>query len=86
MEKRTPYRNVWQRLSQEKSMIFLAGPRQSGKTTLAKLIAESFKNSLYWNWDIAADREQLLQNKNFFTHVVRKDASKPLIIFDEIHK
>ena len=67
-------------------MIFLAGPRQSGKTTLAKLIAETFANSLYWNWDIADHRTQLLQRADFFTGVVRRDASAPLIIFDEIHK
>lgn len=86
MEKRTPYRKIWQELSREKSMIFLAGPRQSGKTTLAKLIAESFANSLYFNWDIADHRETFLREKDFFTHVVRKDASTPLILFDEIHK
>jgi uncharacterized protein len=86
MEKRTPYIHIWQELSLEKSMIFLAGPRQSGKTTLAKMIAGTFTNSLYWNWDIADHREQLLQHKAFFTHMIRKDASAPLIIFDEIHK
>jgi len=86
MEKRTPYRNVWRELSREKSMIFLAGPRQSGKTTLSKLIAGSFTNHLYWNWDISENRESFFENKNFFTNVVRKDASTPLIIFDEIHK
>ena len=86
MEKRTSYIDVWQELSQEKSMIFLAGPRQSGKTTLAKLIAGTFINSLYWNWDIGDHRVQFLQHKDFFTNVVRKDASAPLIIFDEIHK
>ena len=86
MEKRTPYVRIWQELSQEKSMIFLAGPRQSGKTTLAKMIARTFTNSLYWNWDIADHREQLFGHKAFFTHMIRKDASAPLIIFDEIHK
>ena len=86
MEKRTPYRNVWRELSRGKSMIFLAGPHQSGKTTLSKLIAGSFTNHLYWNWDIGEHRELFFENKNFFTNVVRKDASTPLIIFDEIHK
>jgi predicted AAA+ superfamily ATPase len=86
MENRTSYIHVWQELSKDKAMIFLAGPRQSGKTTLAKLIASTFANSLYWNWDIADHREQFFKRKDFFTHVVRKDASAPLIIFDEIHK
>ena len=67
-------------------MIFLAGPRQSGKTTLAKIIAGTFANSRYFNWDIADHRETFFRNKDFFTQVVRKDPSVPLIIFDEIHK
>lgn len=86
MKKRTPYIEVWKELSHDKAMIFLAGPRQSGKTTLTKIIAESFTNSLYWNWDIMNNRTQLLQEPRFFSHLVRKDASVPLIIFDEIHK
>ena len=86
MEKRTPYINVWQELSRDKGMIFLAGPRQAGKTTLSRIIAESFANSLYCNWDIAGHRAKLLKDQRFFTQLIRKDASAPLIIFDEIHK
>lgn len=67
-------------------MVFLAGPRQSGKTTLSKIIAESFANSLYFNWDIADHRALLIRNPYFFEKVERKDPSPPLIIFDEIHK
>lgn len=37
-------------------MVFLAGPRQAGKTTLAKLIAGSFTNNFYFNWDIPEHR------------------------------
>lgn len=86
MEKRIPYVKAWKELSDEKAMIFLAGPRQTGKTTLAKMIAEHFVNRLYWNWDIPDHRRQLMQNSSFFTEVIRKDSSKPFIIFDEIHK
>ena len=67
-------------------MVFLAGPRQAGKTTLAGIIAEGFSNSLYFNWDIPEQRSRLLLNPSFFEEVDRKDASPPLIIFDEIHK
>ncbi|MHB9099656.1 MAG: AAA family ATPase, partial [Syntrophales bacterium] len=80
------YKNIWQELASDKGMIFLAGPRQSGKTTLARVIAESFANSLYFNWDIPEQRSRLLRNPSFFEEVERKDASPPLIIFDEIHK
>ena len=86
MEKRVPYIQIWKELSDEKSMIFLVGPRQSGKTTLATLISQSFKNNLYFNWDIAQNRAELIQNPLFFENIVRKDASIPLVVFDEIHK
>ncbi|MBU4387777.1 ATP-binding protein [Candidatus Dependentiae bacterium] len=77
---------TWQELAQEKSMIFLSGPRQSGKTTLAKIIASSFTNSLYFNWDIPEHRTRFLRDHRFFEGVERKDATAPLIIFDELHK
>ena len=86
MEKRTLYLKTWEALAADKSMIFMAGPRQSGKTTLARIIAVGFTNSLYCNWDIPDHRTRLLDNPAFFTTLARSDASKPLIIFDEIHK
>jgi hypothetical protein len=86
MEKRNLYKRIWAALAAEKSMIFLAGPRQAGKTTLAKIIAESFTNKLYFNWDIPQDRLRFLETPSFFEQVERQDDSVPLIIFDEIHK
>jgi predicted AAA+ superfamily ATPase len=86
MVKREQYVRIWQELSAEKSMIFLAGPRQAGKTTLSKIIAGSFANSLYFNWDIAEHRALFFENPSFFEGVERKDKSAPIIIFDEIHK
>jgi predicted AAA+ superfamily ATPase len=55
-------------------MVFLAGPRQVGKTTLAKSL---FKNMDYMNWDIDEDRTRIL-DKSY--------ATADLWIFDEIHK
>jgi predicted AAA+ superfamily ATPase len=86
MERRQPYLKIWETLAAEKSMVFLAGPRQSGKTTLAKIIADGFTNSLYCNWDIPEHRARLLENSAFFTSLFRRDASRPLVVFDEIHK
>ena len=86
MNTRELYRKIWHELASDKEMVFLAGPRQAGKTTLATIIAEDFANSLYFNWDIPAQRSRLLQNPSFFEEVERKDASLPLIVFDEIHK
>lgn len=67
-------------------MVFISGPRQAGKTTLAEIISETYTNSLYFNWDIPDHRIELLNNLYFFERVKRKDTSVPLIIFDEIHK
>ena len=86
MEKRKPYIKIWQDLAIDKSMIFLVGPRQAGKTTLAQIISDSFTNNLYFNWDIAEHRTNFMQNPIFFEEIEHKDSSTPLIIFDEIHK
>jgi len=86
MESRDLYVNIWRELAAEKSMVFLAGPRQSGKTTLAHIISKKFTNTLYFNWDIAEHRARLIENPTFFEAVQRKDSSTPLIVFDEIHK
>jgi predicted AAA+ superfamily ATPase len=73
-------------MAAEKAMIFLAGPRQSGKTTLARMIAERFANRLYVNWDNPEDRARLLENPFFFQEIERNDPTVPFVIFDEIHK
>jgi len=86
MHTREPYQKIWRELARDKAMVFLAGPRQSGKTTLAKIISQTFTNSLYFNWDILRDRTRLMENPTFFEAVERKDASRPLVILDEIHK
>ena len=86
MKERILYQKIWQKLSSYKSMVFLSGPRQSGKTTLAKIIARDFSNQVYFNWDDIPSKRELIQNPYFFEQVDRMDESIPLIIFDEIHK
>jgi predicted AAA+ superfamily ATPase len=49
MVAREPYLKIWEELARDKSMVFLVGPRQVGKTTLAKDISRSFANNLYFN-------------------------------------
>jgi len=86
MKKRALYQRIWDDLSAYKSMILLAGPRQAGKTTLARMIAEKFSNSLYFNYDILENKKQLVENPRFYESVNRKDNTRPLIMLDEIHK
>ena len=64
----------------------MAGPRQTGKTTLAQSLAESYANHAYLNWDILSHRSRLIENPTFFEEIERKDESTPLVVFDEIHK
>lgn len=88
MNKRNLYKEIWNRLSADKSLIMLAGPRQSGKTTFARYIAaKDFSDTVYFNWDIAKDKRKLIDDPVFFSKVPCSDvSSKPLVILDEIHK
>ena len=86
MEMRNIYKHIWQDLSSGKQMIFLAGPRQAGKTTLTQIICREFTNHIYLNWDIVDHRTRFIENPTFFEAVERKDASTPLVVFDETHK
>ena len=84
--KRPMYENIWRTLTGFKQMIFIAGPRQAGKTTFTRMLAEGFTNSLYFNWDILDEKRKLVENPSFYEEVTRNDDSIPLIIFDELHK
>ncbi|MBU3999929.1 AAA family ATPase, partial [Patescibacteria group bacterium] len=62
-----------------KKMVFVGGPRQVGKTTLAKLIGKGeYQNPLYLNWDNRDDRKKIIAGQ--------LDYESDLLIFDEIHK
>lgn len=64
----------------EEKMVFLGGPRQVGKTTLALSLLDggSEKHPAYLNWDDVVSRKALLEG------ALPSDES--LIILDEIHK
>jgi predicted AAA+ superfamily ATPase len=67
-------------------MAFVSGPRQVGKTTLAKRHAAAFGQSLYFNWDVVADQKRLLKDPAFFEKENRNPRKPFLVLFDEIHK
>jgi len=59
----------------KKKMVFVGGPRQVGKTTLA---LQLLKNKAgYLNWDVPEHREKILK---------REIPNEPLLVLDEIHK
>lgn len=62
----------------QKKMVLLAGPRQAGKTTLAKSISQEFSSSVYLTYDRSEDRRIIL-NEGWL-------ASTEFLILDEIHK
>ncbi len=68
-------------------MIFLAGPRQIGKTTFVRHKLERLKQSdLYFNWDDPFVRREYQRNPHFLKSKIAIHNTEPLIAFDEIHK
>ena len=64
-----------------RKMVFLAGPRQSGKTTIAKKLLKDFRQDIekrYLNWDSTEDREKILKG--------RFPTGEGMLVLDEIHK
>ncbi len=60
-------------------MVFISGPRQVGKTTLAKgILSDHFPSGRYLDWDLDEDRQDILKKR---WHIEDK-----LLIFDELHK
>ncbi len=59
----------------KEKMVFVAGPRQVGKTTMVRRIAG--KAGLYLSWDVPEHRETILR---------RELPAAGMIVLDEIHK
>jgi len=62
-------------------MVFVSGPRQCGKTTLAQRILHEIEFAeirAYMNWDFGGDREKILREQF--------PAGSGLLVLDEIHK
>jgi hypothetical protein len=59
----------------KRKIVLLTGPRQTGKTTLARMLKTNFD---YFNYDNAEHRVSLLEKS--------WDRSRELVIFDELHK
>ena len=55
-------------------MVFRTGPRQVGKTWLAKDIATHFPKSVYLNYDSAEDRK-IIMNESWLQLVINIDTN-----------
>ena len=64
----------------KRKMVFLGGPRQVGKTTLASGLIRDYhdEHPAYLNWDNEIHKKKI-REQNW-------PKSEPLIVFDEIHK
>jgi len=86
MRIREYYESLWKDFDASKHLVLVSGPRQSGKTTLAKSIAAREPSSMYLNYDIPRDKRTLVEDPAFFEKVDRQGDEIPLIVLDEIHK
>ncbi len=62
----------------EQKMVFVAGPRQVGKTTLARRVLDRWGEGSYLSWDNREDRASIRES--------RWPAGRALVILDELHK
>jgi predicted AAA+ superfamily ATPase len=76
MEKRCLEKTITEDLREK--MVFLGGPRQVGKTTLARYIASQFSNSGYFNWDNRSHRNAIMKEQ--------WSPDTQILVFDELHK
>ena len=71
-----------------KQMAFVCGPRQVGKTTIAKALMGISEQSSYRSWDVPQDRLRILAGsfKPLLENLTLSTATHPLLVLDEIHK
>lgn len=70
-----------------RQMRFITGPRQSGKTTLARQLLDAEGcGKLYYLWDLRSVRQRYKANELFFTEDALPAGKPRWVCFDEIHK
>lgn len=70
-----------------KQMRFLAGPRRSGKTFIAKhFLNKKGCTEFYYNWDVKDIRRKYIEDHDFFLKDIINKKKDTWLCFDEIHK
>lgn len=68
-------------------MAFIVGPRQTGKTTLARNFIKERTEGSYYNWDQREFRKTWVQSpQDLVNSFNNADGITPLLVLDEIHK
>ncbi len=85
MTPRVTYIDLVERLPfHHKKMAFIAGPRQVGKTTLARHVLEKHESKHYFLWDDPSFRRQWLNDPKAL--VPKSIGSTPVLVLDELHR
>lgn len=66
-------------------IVLLLGLRQTGKTTLAKSLAQNFKNQLF-NFDLPGDRGEFLDQNRHSLELFAKRYKDYIVVIDELQK
>ncbi len=75
--------------SQNRQMLFYAGPRQVGKTTIGKSLRQIYHHFDYLNWDIGQDKKLIIAGDEEIAArfgLTKLSSEQRLLVFDEIHK
>lgn len=86
MKKRALLSAVKELCFSKHKIAMVSGPRQCGKTTLAKMLLRSRDNGRYFNWDEATFRRAWAKNPSSIIPPISTNREAPLVVLDEIHK
>lgn len=80
---------IKQHFAHRQQMLFLAGPRQVGKTTISLAAKNLTDNFIYLNWDVDDHKKLIIQGPIKIAEFIKLSHLKeniPILVFDEIHK
>lgn len=80
---------IAQQIKQYKQMLFLAGPRQVGKTTISLSVKTLTNRLTYLNWDNQDHRKIILGGPSAvadFMGLKKIQSTLPILVLDELHK